>query len=88
MAAAVSNVTQIPLLNIQQSFFSQDFTPLAAPNTVAHGMTLADGTTGIAPTVILVFALDATAVLSSISATATDILFTSTTTGDVTIFAF
>ena len=80
MAAAGTNVSNFAGLNITQKFQVTQ-AAVAAANTVAHGMT-------VTPDVFFVIPLDGAAVISAISVTATDVLFTSTTTGAVTIICF
>ncbi len=79
MAAPGTNVTEFAGLAFNA--FSVTQAALAAPNTVAHGLSTT-------PTHVVVVPLDGTAAITAVSVTATNVLFTSTTTGLVTILCF
>lgn len=81
MAAATPPSTIIPALHVEELFFVAEQATAAAANTIAHGLS-------ITPTVFLVTHNDATAILSAISADATNVNYTSSTTGTCQILAF
>ncbi len=87
MAAPVTQVTQIPLLHIQQDYYNGAFVPAIGVNTVAHGMVDANGV-AIAPTRVFVITDGGIQVISAKSHTVTDVVFTATSVLPVTIWAF